>query len=223
MTPAATIEPPPATVAGSVSTSHETRQKILAAAAANIAELGLARVRMATIAREAGVSTALLHYHFETKERLFAEVLTYSYERSAELDHEVLDRAGSSMAARLSAYLDRCLPSDPVLAEDWLLWQELALLCLRQPHLAQIGTELYDRLYVSVVEILEAGVASGEFTLTTDARSIAEAAVSLCDGLGTRVLSGDPNLTLTGARRIIASSVGVLAGHDGPLPLAPLD
>jgi AcrR family transcriptional regulator len=205
---------------GVSSASQETRTKILAAAATNIAELGLARVRMATIAREAGVSTALLHYHFETKERLFAEVLAYSYERSAELDHEALDRAGSSMAARLSAYLDRCLPIDPTLAEDWLLWQELALLCLRQPNLAQLGTDLYDRLYRSVVEILAAGVASGEFALTSDPHSIAEAAVALCDGLGTRVLSGDPNLSMDDARRIIALSVGVLVGYDGPLPLA---
>src|SRR4051812_24009805 len=94
----------------------ESRQRILAAAARNIAELGLARVRMATIAREAGVSTALLHYHFDTKERLFAEVLAYSYERSAELDQAALDRAGGSAAARLSAYLERCLPVDDVLA-----------------------------------------------------------------------------------------------------------
>jgi AcrR family transcriptional regulator len=182
--------------ATSSTTAQETRQKILAAAATNIAELGLARVRMATIAREAGVSTALLHYHFDTKERLFAEVLAYSYERSAELDAEVLDRAGSSMAARLSAYLDRCLPIDDHLAESWLLWQELALLCLRQPELAQLGTDLYARLYRSVEEIIAAGVASGEFSPSTDAHSIAETAVALCDGLGTRVLTQDPNLTL---------------------------
>jgi AcrR family transcriptional regulator len=202
-------------------TAQETRQKILAAAATNIADLGLARVRMATIAREAGVSTALLHYHFDTKERLFAEVLAYSYERSAELDAEVLERAGTSVAARLSAYLDRCLPIDDHLAESWLLWQELALLCLRRPDLAQLGTDLYARLYRSVEEIIDAGVASGEFSPSTDPHGIAEAAVALCDGLGTRVLTQDPNLTLSDARRILAHTVGILVGYDGPLPLAP--
>jgi AcrR family transcriptional regulator len=200
----------------------ESRQRILAAAARNIADLGLARVRMATIAREAGVSTALLHYHFDTKERLFAEVLAFSYERSAELDQAALDRAGSSAAARLSAYLDRCLPVDDVLAEAWLLWQELDLLCLRQPELATMGNELYARLYRSVVDIVEAGIASGEFEPTADLNSIAEASVALCDGLGTRVLSRDPNLTLDDARRIVASNVGVMVGYGGPLPRAPL-
>lgn len=201
----------------------DTRQRILAAAAANIAELGLAGVRMATIAREAGVSTALLHYHFDTKERLFAEVLTYSYERSAELDQAALDRAGDSAAARLSAYLDRCLPVDDVLAEAWLLWQELDLLCLRQPELAGIGTDLYGRLYGFVIELIEAGVATGEFRPTADAHTIAQAAVALCDGLGTRVLSRDVHVTMADAREIIARVVGGLVGHAGPLPLAPLD
>jgi AcrR family transcriptional regulator len=200
----------------------ESRQRILAAAARNIADLGLAGVRMATIAREAGVSTALLHYHFDTKERLFAEVLAFSYERSAELDQAALDRAGDSAAARLSAYLDRCLPVDAVLAEAWLLWQELDLLCLRQPDLATMGNELYARLYSSVVDIVEAGVASGEFAPTSDPHTIAEAAVALCDGLGTRVLSHDPNLSLDDARRIVAHTVGVMVGYAGPLPLPAL-
>jgi AcrR family transcriptional regulator len=213
-----TVAPPPTSP-----TSHDTRQKILAAAATNIAELGLARVRMATIAREAGVSTALLHYHFDTKERLFAEVLTFSYERSAILDEAALEKAGTSIAARLSAYLDRCLPIDQTLAEAWLLWQELALLCLRQPELAEVGTDLYARLYGSVIDILDAGVEAGEFTLAADAHSIAEAAVALCDGLGTRVLSRDPQLTIADARSIVALSVGVLVGYGGPLPLASLD
>ena len=49
---------------------------ILAAAADCIVRDGLAQVRMASIARTAGVSAGLLHYHFDTKELLFGEVLT---------------------------------------------------------------------------------------------------------------------------------------------------
>jgi len=196
----------------------ETRRRILAAAAGRIAEDGLAKVRMATIARAAGVSTGLLHYHFATKERLFAEVLAYSTDLSTVLDQEALRAAGQTAPERLAAYLDRCLPSDELLAEEWLLWQELALLCIRQPELARVGVALYDRLYVTVAEIVTDGVGSGDFRPCSDVRSVAEAAVALCDGLGTRVLSAVPDITLDDARRIIAVSVGVLVGHDGPLP-----
>ena len=41
---------------------------------------------MASIARTAGVSAGLLHYHFDTKELLFGEVLKYSHEVSMELN-----------------------------------------------------------------------------------------------------------------------------------------
>jgi hypothetical protein len=49
-------------------------------------------------------------------------------------------------------------------------------------------------------------------------RALAEAAVALTDGLGARVLASDPNLGLEQARTVIATTVGILVGHDGPLP-----
>ena len=93
---------------------------------------------------------------------------------------------------------------------------------MRQPELSTIGNDLYARLYGSVIDIIESGVDAGKFKLNTDAHSIAEAAVALCDGLGTRVMSRDPNLTMSDARRIIATSVGILVGHVGPLPLVDM-
>lgn len=197
----------------------QTRRRILAAAAGRIAEDGLAQVRMATIAGAAGVSTGLLHYHFATKERLFAEVVVYSTALSDQLDQQALRSAGDTAPERLASYLDRCLPSDEALAREWLLWQELDLLCLRQPELARVGVDLYDRLYSTVAGIIDDGVAAGSFHPCSDARSVAEAAVALCDGLGTRVLASAPDLTLDAARRIVAVSVGVLVGSTGPLPL----
>jgi AcrR family transcriptional regulator len=198
----------------------DNQEKILAAAAKVIAEQGLAGVRMAGIAKAAGVSTGLLHYHFDTKERLFAEVLVWSDKHSSVLDQESMRDAGQRPPQRLAAYLDRCLPSDEQLAQDWLLWQELASLCLRHPELGQVGVDLYDHLYDTAASIIDDGVASGDFRAPAGgSRIVAEAAIAMCDGLGTRVLSSGPDLTLAGARQILAATMGVLLGHDGPLPL----
>ena len=200
----------------------EARTRILAAAADCIVNDGLAQVRMASIARTAGVSAGLLHYHFDTKELLFGEVLKYSHEASAELNQRALDGAGDGPAERLSSFLDRCLPSDQQRADEWLLWQELALLCIRDPHLAEVGAELYEDLYVTVADIVREGVTARVFETTLDPRLIAETAVALTDGLGARVLAGDPILGLDEARSTIATAVGVLVGHDGPLPAPAL-
>jgi hypothetical protein len=47
---------------------------------------------------------------------------------------------------------------------------------------------------------------------------VAETAVALTYGLGARVLAGDPILGIDEARSTIATAVGVLVGHQGPLP-----
>ena len=126
--------------------------------------------------------------------------------------------AGDGPAERLSSFLDRCLPSDEQRAHEWLLWQELALLCIRDPHLAKVGADLYEDLYVTIADIVRDGVAAGVFATSLDPRALAETAVALTDGLGERVLANDPNLGLAQARSTIATMVGILVGHDGPLP-----
>jgi AcrR family transcriptional regulator len=199
--------------------AEEARRRILAAAADCLVRDGLAQVRMAAIAKEAGVSSGLLHYHFDTKEQLFAAVLSYSGEVSTELTAQAMERAGSRPAQRLASFLDRCLPSDERLTHDWLLWQELDLLTMRQPELAKVGAELYETLYSSVAAILTEGLEQRVFDVPADeVRTIAEAAVALCDGVGSRVLAPGPDLSLAEARTTVALAVGRLVGHHGPLP-----
>ena len=199
--------------------AEEARNRILVAAADCIVRDGLVNVRMAGIAKAAGVSSGLVHYHFATKEQLFTEVLSHSSAVSNALTEQALERAGTQPAQRLSAFLDRCLPSDALLTHDWRLWQELDLLCLRQPALAKVGTDVYETIYANITDLITAGIEAGVFDLDpAEARSVAETAVGLCDGLGARVVAPGPDLSLDAARSMVANPVGLLVGHDGPLP-----
>ena len=198
--------------------AEEARTRILVAAADCLVRDGLAGVRMAGIAKAAGVSSGLLHYHFDTKDQLFAAVLDHCSRISDRLTEQALDRAGTEPAERLATFLDRCLPSDDKLRRDWLVWQELDLLTMRRPRLAAVSTDLYDTIYRAVAAILREGVASGVFDVPAhDVPAVAEAVVALCDGLGSRVLAAD-DLPLEEARSRVALAVGRLVGHDGPLP-----
>ena len=146
-------------------------------------------------------------------------MLTYSHEVSG-----VLNRAGAARGpatSRRSASppsSTAACPATSSLAHEWLLWQELALLCIRQPELAKVGAELYEDFYSTVTDIITDGIETGVFAPAVDSRKIAETAVALCDGLGARVVANDPHLTLDEARATIAATVGMLVGHDGPLP-----
>ena len=67
-----------------------------------IAREGIDDVRIARIAMEAGVSAALLHYHFASREALLAEALEHSYELAGDIAHR---RArGRARAGRASGW-----------------------------------------------------------------------------------------------------------------------
>ena len=59
---------------------RQRAQRILEAAVRRIAREGIDGVRIARIAMDAGVSAALVHYHFDSRDALLVEALEYSYE-----------------------------------------------------------------------------------------------------------------------------------------------
>lgn len=79
---------------------------------------------MREIARDADVSKALIHYHFDSKESLFLEMLGHLYrEVAADVQAIALDKAQPGLEAAetaleaLSAAMSRLAPLTPVFAE----------------------------------------------------------------------------------------------------------
>ena len=110
------------------------RERILDAAVNRIAADGIDAVRIARIAMDAGVSTALVHYHFATREALLAEALEHSFERAGQ------NRQGDS-GEGLRDMIDQCLPLPGEQERDWVLWVELWLRAVRHPELQADGRE----------------------------------------------------------------------------------
>ncbi len=187
------------------------RERILAAAVRRIASEGIDGVRIARIATDAGVSSALVHYHFETREALLAEALDYSYTRAGDARISTGELPGASHAERLQAMIDQCLPTTPSLQEDWVLWVELWLRAVRHPEMRPIAEELYARLHSWFAVEIAAGVTAGEFD-RCDAEDVADRVLALIDGFGIRTLIGDSQIPLQRARRAVAAS---LAGELG--------
>lgn len=69
-----------------------TRKRIVEAGLRGLVRDGLEDTTMATIAEEAGVSKALLHYHFEDRAALFAEIAALVAGRTISRESIVLDR-----------------------------------------------------------------------------------------------------------------------------------
>jgi AcrR family transcriptional regulator len=185
---------------------RSARERILAAAVRRIASEGIDGVRIARIAMDAGVSTALVHYHFASRDALLAEALDYSYTHAGDARISSGELPAASHAERLQSMIDQCLPATPALERDWVLWVELWLRAVRHPEVRPIGEELYARLHAWFAKEIAAGVESGEFD-RCDPDELADRALALIDGYGIRVLIGDSAIPLERARRAVAAAL----------------
>ena len=182
------------------------RERILSAAVGQIAREGIDGVRIARIATEAGVSPALVHYHFATRDALLAEALDYSYAHAGDARIETGGLPAASHAERLQSMIEQCLPTTPSLRQDWVLWVELWLRAARQPELRPIGEELYARLHAWFAGEIAAGVKDGEFA-RCDPDEVADRTLAMLDGYGIRTLIGDRAIPLERAQRSVSAAL----------------
>jgi AcrR family transcriptional regulator len=168
---------------------HEREEAILGAACRVIAQSGAAGLRMSEVAREAGVSSALLHYYFATRHELLARAFAYADTR---VDAYVLSLVGEQGSGRdrLETLLTAYLSPDPIVTEDWVVWSELWRSARFDDTLCELLHEA-DREWVSqVAMLLREGIADGSIDASTEIDDSAIRLISLVDGLGTRVLAG---------------------------------
>jgi AcrR family transcriptional regulator len=186
------------------------RERILAAAVERIANDGIDELRIARVAMDAGVSTSLVHYHFETREALLAEAIEYSYELAADVRLGEGEGEFADHGERLAAMVDQFLPYPGMLERDWILWIELWLRAVRHPELRPTAAKLYARLREWLANAIAAGVEAGQFQ-DVDPERVADRVIALADGYGVRVLIEELDIEV--ARREIladlASQLGV--------------
>jgi AcrR family transcriptional regulator len=195
------------------------RERILAAAVDRIAREGIEDVRIARIAMDAGVSTALVHYHFDTRDALLAEALEYSFEHAGDVRVGPSAPLTGSHAERLAQMVDQCLPLNDALERDWVLWVEMWLRVVRHPEFRPIAEELYWRSHRWFAKAIRAGVEAGEFN-PCDVDEVAERAVALLDGFGVRALIGLSDMPLERAREAIGAALAKDLGLGDQLPFS---
>jgi AcrR family transcriptional regulator len=144
---------------------------------------------MSEVAREAGVSSALLHYYFATRHELLARAFAFADTR---VDAHVLALVGEEGSGRdrLETLLTAYLSPEAVVTEDWVVWSELWRSARFDETLCQMLHEA-DRAWIAqVTALLRDGIADGSIDGSIDVDDTAVLVVSLVDGLGTRVLAG---------------------------------
>jgi len=156
---------------------------LLSTACDVIVERGLANTRAADVAAAAGVSQALVFYHFGTKERLLAQAFAYA----AEQDLNRLDAVIKSTATPLDKVrkiLRWYAPTGS--AKSWSMWIDCWAESLRVPELEQVSRHLDLRWKDALTEVIEAGVDEGAFDCD-DPVGAAWRTIALIDGLAVQL------------------------------------
>jgi AcrR family transcriptional regulator len=163
------------------------RPQILATAVELVREKGLWSVRIADIARRAGLSPASVVYYFGTKDQLLTDAITAAddaFYGPAVEELATLQRATARMG-RLIA-----LSSDT----DWLLWMELWVYARHHPATADAQRRFTDRWVGAIEAVVEYGAETGEWSVA-DPHAVALRLASLTDGLSVHMVLGHPDYT----------------------------
>ena len=163
--------------------------KILAAACRAIASKGLSRTRIVDIAREAQVSTGIIHYYFETKQDLLLAAVQWSGERL----NRVLDPKDSRSMSdfeRAARLLRTLSPSSGLYGDDYLLWLEVWVRARDHPTLLPACEALSTRWNEHIATVVREGTARGSFRPICEPEEMADRIVGLANGLGFKAALG---------------------------------
>jgi AcrR family transcriptional regulator len=148
-----------------------------------IVERGLANTRTADVAKAAGVSQALVFYHFETKERLLAQAFAYAAEQDLNRLDAVLGSTASPLD-KLRKILKWYAPTGA--SKSWAMWIDCWAESMRVPELEKVSRRLDLRWKEVLTEVIAAGVKEAEFTCA-DPAGAAWRIIALIDGLAVQL------------------------------------
>ena len=164
----------------STENGQRSRDRVLQAAVELITEAGIDRVRVAEIARRAGMSSGQVMYSFTSKEHILLEALAWQ-------DYQDIKRARAALAKitgawrQLERYIGFYLPTSPA-DPAWILWIEA---WARAPHSRQVSLfleELYALWLDELAAIVARGVEEGAFVPPANIDDFTLRFASMLDG-----------------------------------------
>ncbi|MEU7642778.1 TetR/AcrR family transcriptional regulator [Streptomyces sp. NPDC039016] len=181
----------------------DRRTAIMEAAARVIARRGVRGLRVEELAAEAGVSTALIYYHFKDRAGILRRTLEFINDRAGSYTTERgPDAAPLEPRQELEQTLLLELQDDDAVRENSTAWGELRASAIFEPHLRE------DLARATLVWVQEIADLLGRVRPMATAASLAIAAerlTALVEGLSMRWLSGI--LPLEHARELMRDAI----------------
>lgn len=184
------------------SNREERRSQIVSGFQKAMASSGYERATISQIAKQAGLTSGLIHYHFSSKLEILLELVNRLGQR---LEQRFNDLVGESETPeqRLAAFIDsRLALGEGADAEAVPCWVAIGTEALRQPEVREVYRDLMLRQHRGLTEILT--------QLTDEPKPVATALLSAIEGcyqLATTVPSIAPPGFAAGAVRRMAEGL----------------
>jgi AcrR family transcriptional regulator len=180
---------------------------ILDAACRVIARRGVRGLRVEEIAREAGVSVALIYYYFEGRAELLRCALEHVNQRADAYTRPHLPAAAAPDA--LVAMLLREIQDAPDVVESVIVWHELQASAIFEAGLREAVSRNVADWVEAIAAVVRRGQADGTIPPTIDPDAAAQRLTALVAGLSDRWLIGSLSLDRVHAlvRRAVAQEL----------------
>jgi AcrR family transcriptional regulator len=188
--------------------------QILAAACRVIARQGIHDLRVEDVAREIGVSPALVYYYFHTRDELLGKAFEFADARSSANTFEHMPRKGSA-ADRLEYVLTKEIDDSDITRENWIIWSETSAAAVFDPVLRSGMKRWSDNWVRIVADLVREGQADGSIPVGVLAEDAAERLTAVVDSLGTKWLLGGMSRRRT--HQLIREALAREFGVDGRL------
>jgi AcrR family transcriptional regulator len=162
-------------------------EDLLKTAVQVILEQGFANTRTADVAKAAGVSQALVFYHFSTKNSLLTQAFTYAAEQDIARLETVRATKGTPVE-KLRKLIKLLAPQGR--SNSWLMWIDGWSEALRVPELEKVSRRMDLQWKGALIEVITAGVADGSFKCE-DPEGAAWRINCLIDGLAVQLMVHD--------------------------------
>ncbi len=191
--------------------SSRAREHIRAAACRAFAAHGPSATRISDIAREAGVSSAIIHYYYKSKDEVLLAALQWANEHTSRWLGELREETGDHMVL-LRRVLEMTVPFEGVLHDEYVLWIETWARVRLHPELLADCVAMSARWTGFVQKTIEDGTQAGVFHPVAPPDELAQRIVALSDGLSFRSAIGYSGMHVQRVRELLLSFVAEQVG-----------
>jgi AcrR family transcriptional regulator len=167
----------------------DRKTEILEATCRVIAREGADGLRMGTVAREAGVSSALLHYYFDTRADLLMQAFEHADVKADQAAEAALEGIPSAID-RLRRLLLIYAGADAVFRDDWVLWVEMWRSAIFDERLAESVRRSSATWVEQISDLIEQARDEGSIGRGVIVADAAQRLAAVVDGVGLQILSG---------------------------------